>query len=64
MGRECLTVVKYFRQRQEEGESYYFVMDLGDNGTFSSFMAQGPNKIHISSVSRCFLFDSTYKTNV
>lgn len=30
MGRECLGIVKYFKVKQEEDGSYYFVMDIGE----------------------------------
>lgn len=32
-GRECVRMVKYFMQRREEDGSYYFAIDLGDDGT-------------------------------
>lgn len=36
VGRECLGIVKYFQQKQEEDGGYYFAFDLGDYRTLPS----------------------------
>lgn len=36
VGRECLEILNYFKRRQEEDGSYYFDMELSDDGTLVS----------------------------
>lgn len=38
VGRECREIVRYFKQRQEEDGSYFFAMDLGEDGTLRSVL--------------------------
>lgn len=35
--RECLVIVKNFKQRHEDGDSFFFSMDLGNDGTYVAY---------------------------
>lgn len=36
VGRECLGIIKYFKQREEDDGSFFFSMDVGDDGALRS----------------------------
>lgn len=61
---ECLGIVKYSYQRQEEDNTYYFVMDLGDNSTLRrvSWTAGWARSTYLQFCD-VLVFYVTYKTN-
>lgn len=35
-GRECLGIIKYFKHREENDDSFFFSVDVGDDGALRS----------------------------
>lgn len=59
-----LETVKYFKLRQEDDGSFYFAMDLGDEGTFRSvFWADINSWSSYLQFHSVLVFDVTYKFN-
>lgn len=66
VGRECLGIIKYFKQRQEEDCSNYFAVDFGDDGIVRSvFWAVGRARSAYLQFFDVLVFDlvTTYKIN-
>lgn len=64
MGHECLGIIKYFKQRQNEDGSYYFDVDLGEDESLRSvFQADSRARSAYMQFFDVLVFDVTYKTN-
>lgn len=62
--KECLGIVKYFQQKQKEDESFYFAMDLGDDGMLQSVLwADGRARAAYLQFCDVLVFDVNYNTN-
>lgn len=64
VGRDCMGIIKYFKQREKDDDSFFFFMDVGDDGTLHSvFWTDGQARTAFHQFNDVLVFDMTYKTN-
>lgn len=63
MGRECLGIVRHFKQRQEEDSKNYFAMDFGMMVTYIVFFGLSQSRSLYLQFYDILVFDVMHKTN-